>query len=150
MPRAARERSRSARSSPRMPSWSSPADARIPATGLRLAAIASSRSSASALAELRAAAWSMAALTICRRSSGRSVLLATAPPKVNAGVLKALDVLLVDSLAREPEGLGDLRPGPSVTQGALDCGVLKVLQKLSHRHDGRQPVSRTADGTRHF
>src|SRR5215472_64273 len=146
MPRAARDRSRSARSSLRMPSWSSPADARIPATGERLAAIASSRSSASALEELRAAAWSMAAETICRRSSGRSVVSATAPPQVDAGVLEALDVLLVHGLAREAEGLGDLRPGPPVAQGALDRGVFELLQEFPQRDDGRQTVSRATDG----
>src|SRR5262249_60221469 len=89
---------------------------------------------------------SMAAVTICRRWSGRPVVSATAPPQVDAGVLEALDVLLVHGLAREAEGLGDLRPGPPVAQGALDRGVFELLQEFPQRDDGRQTVSRPADG----
>jgi len=71
---------------------------------------------------------------------------ATAPPQVDAGVLEALDVLLVHGLASEAEGFGDLRPGPPVAQGALDRGVFELLQEFPQRDDSREAVSRATDG----
>ena len=42
-------------------------------------------------------------------------------------------MLLVDGLARHPEGFGYLGPGPPIAHSALDLGILKAI---SHRTKG--------------
>ena len=49
-------------------------------------------------------------------------------------------MLLVNGLARHAQRLGDLRPGPALSQGTLNLGVLDAIRKAPQRDDGGQRI----------
>src|SRR5580704_13046522 len=65
------------------------------------------------------------------RSTERNLNIA--PPQIDAREQEPSEMLLVDGLAGDAEGLGDLGPRPSGAHGPLDLGV---LQPICHRPKG--------------
>ena len=57
-------------------------------------------------------------------------------------------MLLVDGLTCHPEGLSDLRPGPTIAHSALN---LSILEAISHRSKGGgsgEPIGGTTERRR--
>jgi hypothetical protein len=63
-------------------------------------------------------------------------------PQVDSRADDPAEVFLVDGLARDAEGLRDIRPAPARAQGALDRGILKAVGELAESDHGRKPIGR--------
>src|SRR5260370_7986845 len=85
-----------------------------------------------------------------RRASlgGSKTLFIVPSPELDLSHQEAPQMLLVDGLSCDPEGLGHLRPGPARAHRPLDLGILEPISDRAQRGRSREAVSRSADWRR--